>query len=416
MTTLLIGISGMIQVVFLIKYIEKSNREIIKYLEGLKYSDVVLNHLSVTGKSFNEISDLIREINSKIKTSQIEKEKQFRYLGFIIEHLEVGLISFFDNGDVDLCNLAAKKILKTPVLKNVRQLRRLNPDLPDLLMKMESGKRDLVKAHIEEDILNLMVHIKKFKLSEKSYILAAFYNIQKELDDKEIDSWQNLIKVLTHEIMNSVAPIVSLAATATDLAESANLKTRETDSKADKKINALRDALQTIEKRGQGLLHFINNYRNLMRIPNPVFQPTAIALLFDRVCKLMQDKFNKEKIKFAHSINPETLNITCDPGLMEQVLINLLLNAIRAVKDKPKPSIKLKAYMDKYGHTVIDLIDNGIGIPDELIKAIFIPFFTTKRDGSGIGLSISKQIMRLHKGTISVRSEINKGSTFRLRF
>jgi signal transduction histidine kinase len=227
-------------------------------------------------------------------------------------------------------------------------------------------------------------------------------------------SWQNLIRVLTHEIMNSITPIASLASTAYGLLK--DNQECEVPETMNEVVVDVREAVNTIEKRSKGLLTFIENYRKLTRIPIPDFKIVPIKDLFDRVEQLMQDQIELKSINFSTKIDPQTLTITADAGLIEQVLINLCKNAVEAVDGISRPKMKLKAETDGRGNSVIKVADNGRGITEEVAEKIFIPFFTTKQQGSGIGLSLSRQIMRQHKGTLRVSSTPNEKTVFKLRF
>jgi signal transduction histidine kinase len=226
-----------------------------------------------------------------------------------------------------------------------------------------------------------------------------------------MEAWQNLIRVLTHEIMNSVTPVASLASTANDL-----LTAQKEGRPQEETLNDVRDAVRTIQKRSQGLLHFVDAYRKLTRIPKPDFQIFPVAELFGRVQSLMRAEMERRSIHFLSQVEPKTLELTADPELIEQVMINLLLNAIQALEGRPDATVGLMARMDERGRVLVQVTDNGPGILDEAQEKIFIPFFTTRQDGSGIGLSLSRQIMRLHRGTISVQSTPNVETVFTLRF
>ncbi len=212
-----------------------------------------------------------------------------------------------------------------------------------------------------------------------------------------MDAWKKLTRVLSHEIMNSITPISSLAATANLL-----ITKRETMSSSD--ADDLRQALTTIEKRSQGLMQFVQNYRRFARIPDPDFQILPVAALFKRIKNLTQNQLQQDGVQFRISIKPENLKIKADPNLIEQVLLNLMTNAMEALKDTDQPEIGLAAKLNDQSNLIIRVADNGCGIESETLLKVFMPFFTTKRDGSGIGLSLSRQIMRLHHGSISVES------------
>ena len=262
----------------------------------------------------------------------------------------------------------------------------------------------------------LSIYAAEFKLRSNHYTLVSISNIQNELEEKEMEAWQNLIRVLTHEIMNSVTPIVSLSSTANSLLENIDSKLK---SKSDLNTDELEDvtgALNTIVKRSKGLLHFVDDYRNLTRIPAPNFQVVKISSLFERIKKLFSDQLNEKNIICRCTVEPDNLEVIADPDLIEQVLINLILNSIKALTAAEYPEIKLVSKFDNRGSIIMQVIDNGDGIPEDLHEKIFIPFFTTRKEGSGIGLSLSRQIMRAHKGGITVSSIPGKETIFTLKF
>jgi signal transduction histidine kinase len=232
-----------------------------------------------------------------------------------------------------------------------------------------------------------------------------------ELEAREVEAWQNLIRVLTHEIMNSATPISSLAATAAELRAEARKHPGETSA-----IDDAHDAVETIATRSSGLVHFVDNYRRLTRLPKPSPRRCAAAELLDRAAQLMQPELAARGIALARSVTPRNLEINADPELLEQVLINLLRNAMDALGGTARPEIRLAAEIDNAGHAVIAVHDNGQGMDEQVRQNIFVPFFTTKRDGTGIGLSLVRQIMRAHHGSVGVVSAPGEGTAVHLRF
>jgi signal transduction histidine kinase len=290
----------------------------------------------------------------------------------------------------------------------------VNSHLVSRLIDLSPGGNDLLKLKQDDDLMQLSMHATGFMMHQQALKLVAIQNIQNELEEKEMISWQNLIRVLTHEIMNSITPIASLSSTANELLkDDSKCEIPETINET---IEDVRHAVRTIEKRSKGLLTFIENYRQLTRIPKPDFKIVLIKDLVDRVEHLMQDQFLHKEIEFNVDIDPETLEVTADQALIEQVLINLCKNAVEAVADIGTPNIRINADTDSFGNPVISVIDNGKGITEEVAEKVFIPFFTTKPQGSGIGLSLSRQIMRHHKGTLTVQSEPGVETVFSLRF
>jgi signal transduction histidine kinase len=261
----------------------------------------------------------------------------------------------------------------------------------------------------------LFIHATSFIVQNRSLTLISIQNIQSELEEKELEAWQNLIRVLTHEIMNSITPISSLASTANKILEQAQ-QNIEGQLDVHEVIHDVKQAVQTIDTRSQGLLKFVESYRKLTRLPKPEFQIVSVRKLFEHIIPLMLPKFQEKGILFSQKIEPETLEITADPSLIEQVLINLIQNAVDWSDRNRQIKILLEADLGTAGHPLIRVTDNGPGIEKEALEKIFIPFFTTKQDGSGVGLSLSRQIMRLHKGTISVQSKPDENTIFTLRF
>jgi len=281
---------------------------------------------------------------------------------------------------------------------------------------MKPKESSLVKVENNSEVLHLALYATEFKLGGQKFSLVSIQNIHSELEEREMDAWQKIIRVLTHEIMNSITPIASLASTINELVKESYKDMSEEGEPDTEALGDIHQALQTIQKRSQGLLRFVDAYRNLTLIPKPNFQMFQIKELFARVEKLMQANFSNKAVKLNVSIEPESLELTADPGLIEQVLINLLLNALQAVETKKDAQIDLGARLDGRGKIIIQVSDNGPGIDKENLEKIFIPFFSTKEGGSGIGLSLSRQIMRLHKGTISVNSEPNVHTVVTLLF
>jgi signal transduction histidine kinase len=246
---------------------------------------------------------------------------------------------------------------------------------------------------------------------------VSLQNIQSELQEKEMEAWQTLIRVLTHEIMNSMTPITSMAATVIDLLNT--IKEKNGGNIDAETIIDIADALKTIHKRSLGLTDFVEAYRNLTLIPKPKFKIFPIHDLFGRIEKLMENKLTKKGIDFYWAVEPQSLELTADPGLIEQVLINLVLNAADAftgLKNSNSPRVQLTASLAENGKIIIRVTDNGPGIVKEALSKVFIPFYSTKKKGSGIGLSLSRQIMKLHKGSITVQSEPDVETIFTLKF
>jgi len=409
------GLMTFYQIFALIRYVTKTNRDLTRFLQSIKYSDFSQSFTNnLKGSGFDELHAAFTEVIKDFQRAKLEKEEHFRFLQTIVDHVGIGLIAFNPAGEIELLNNAAKKLLKIKRLGNIRDLESISSKLVQKLLELSPGGNDLVKLQQEDDLLQLSIYATGFVLHQQQLMLVAMQNIQNELEEEEMKSWQNLIRVLTHEIMNSITPIASLSSTAYGLLK--DNRECEVPESMNETIDDVRHAVNTIEKRSKGLLTFIENYRELTRIPKPNFKIVQIKNLFERVEHLMKDQIEAYSIKFHMQIDPESLGITADQALIEQVLINLCKNSVEAVNGVQRPKIKLKAGTDGLGNPVIKVIDNGKGISEEVAEKIFIPFFTTKQQGSGIGLSLSRQIMRQHKGTLSVSSTPGVETAFSLRF
>ena len=373
-------------------------------MNAIRYAD--FSQTFVTGglgSSFDELKTAFNEVLDAFRQARAEKEEQARYLQTVVQHIGVGLIVFDNAGEVSLINNAAKRLLGVPRLGRIADLNRVNPILTTTLQSLGPQGRDLVS--LEE--IRLALHASVFQIGDRKHTLVALHDIGPDLDEKEMEAWQNLIRVLTHEIMNSITPIASLAATADGMLKDDALDAETTED--------IRTAVSTIQRRSEGLLHFVEAYRDLTRVPAPFFEIVPVAGLFARVEQLMRPQFAESAVELHTEVNPPSLELTADPEQVEQILINLLSNAREATAGRAGARVDLTAHL-AHDKVVVEVADNGPGIVEEALGKVFIPFFTTKPDGSGIGLSLCRQIMRLHRGSISARSEPGVRTVFALRF
>jgi nitrogen fixation/metabolism regulation signal transduction histidine kinase len=413
--SIFLGLIGAYQIYSLIRYVTKTNGDLNRFLLSVRHSDFSQSYTNkLKGSGFDELNTAFSEVTKEFQQAKIEKEEHFRFLQTIIDHVGIALIAFNPDGEVELINNAAKKLLKIPRLGNIKDIESISSGLADKLSSISPGDKDLVKFKQGDNLLQLSIYATGFILRQQQLNLVAMQNIQSELEEKEMISWQNLIRVLTHEIMNSITPIASLASTAAGLLK--DDKECKVPEGLNEVITDVGHAVKTIEKRSKGLITFIDNYRKLTRIPKPDFKIVQVKDLFERVESLMAEQFERHSIRFRMQVDPESLTITADPALIEQVLINLCKNSVEAISGVSRPKIKLKAGTDGLGNPVVKVIDNGKGIAEDVAERIFIPFFTTKPEGSGIGLSLSRQIIRMHKGTIGVTSTPKERTVFKLRF
>ena len=416
-STVILIILFLAQVIFLIRYTEQTNRKLTRFFESIRYSDFMGNFSDhEMGKSFEALNHEMNEVIEAFKKTKIEKEENFNYLLTVIQHVSIGVLVFRRDGKVDVYNNAVKRLLQLKHLRNIEELNVTYKDLYSTLMDMKAGDKKLVKLYVDDELLQLSIHATEFLMHGEKYLLVSLQDIHPELEQKEVESWQMLIRVLTHEIMNSITPISSLASTVQDIVKEYNASHPPKSDVEKEDLQNMVNALKTIEKRSKGLLNFVDLYRNLTRIPKPHFRYFSIEELFQRQLELLQTKLDEKQIRVVSRIFPSDLKLLADPDLIDQVMLNLLLNAIDAVDGQEEGMINMVASVNLNNRTVIEVTDNGAGISQDVMDKIFMPFFTSKESGSGIGLSLSRQIMQMHKGSISVRSKYGKGATFLLVF
>lgn len=405
------------QVLSLIKFVERTNKKLSQFLKSIRHADFSSSFSDTNmGKSFEELSAEFNQVINAFKKHRIEKEEHYNYLQTVVQHISIGIIAYTKDGKVDMINNALKQLFQINNLRHIKELQKIKENLPDILMDLKAGNKTLVKIFRQGELLQLMIYAIEFRMRGEEYILISIQNIHTELEEKEIESWQKLIRVLTHEIMNSITPISSLASTVHEMLIDNHENEIQLKPIDQEDIHSVDSALSTIQNRSRGLLNFVEIYRDLTRIPKPNFRHFELIELFKRNEELMKSKMEKFNIQCQYKIFPEKLKITADPDLIDQVMINLLLNAIDAVKENENPKVKIIASQKNNGHAIIEVSDNGTGIKPDILDKIFMPFFTSKKTGTGIGLSLSRQIMSLHKGSISVNSKLNEGTTFTLTF
>jgi nitrogen fixation/metabolism regulation signal transduction histidine kinase len=416
-SSIILGLVIGLETYWLIQYVNKTNAKLTIFFDSIRHSDFATSFTdNKLGKSFERLNKSFNQVIEEFKKNRAEKEEHYNYLQTVVQHINVGIICYGTDGKVDMFNNAAKKLFGKTILRNIRDLEVVKLELPEILSKLNAGDKTLVKIFMEDEMKQLSLYATEFRMRGEEYTLVAFHDIHAELEEKEIESWQRLIRVLTHEIMNSITPISSLASTVHEMMIDTEANRPTMKSLDEDDIENIENALVTIKNRSQGLLNFVDIYRNLTRIPKPNFRYFNVREAFDRAELLLRPKIETLNINCNCKVIPADLMLTADPDLLDQVIINLLLNAIDAVKNKENPEISMVAYYNQNNRTAIEVVDNGTGIKPDIIDKIFMPFFTSKSEGSGIGLSLSRQIMHLHKGSIHVKSKMDEGSVFTLTF
>ena len=405
-----------LQTYLLVNKVNKTNTDLEKFFSSVQDHDSSIRFTEKSkNNSFGKLHDKMNQMNTIIQNVKIENERTSQFLQSVVDHVDIGLLSFDTNGKTGIYNKAAKRYLNIQQPQQLSSLKPLNDELFKIINTIRPGQEILHKMKTANLLQNILVKSTELKFESNVIKLVSFQDITNELDKKELDSWQRLIRVLTHEIMNSISPITSLTSVISGYFKKVGDKKPIPLELIDHKIvTKTLSGLNTIEETGKGLLDFVDKYRSLTSLPKPNLCKFTIESLF-RKCKLLMESNISDNIKIMASVNPEDISIVADYAQVEQILINLIKNAAEALSGKKNGTIHLKAfYADD--SIIIQVEDNGIGISGDIIEDIFVPFYTTKENGSGIGLSLSKQIMQNHDGTISVNSAPNKGSTFTLNF
>jgi len=404
------------QIKLLVEYLDRSNENMASFLDSIQFDD--LSYSFKTESDDPAVKRLHQEMNEamlKLRSSRREKDSEFLFFKNIVMHVGIGLIVFKEDGNIEIFNSAARKLLKINRAVNIRDLAEVSDTLVNVFEKLKTGGRELVRLKIGEELVQLSIYAIELTLRNENVKLISIQNIQSELEEKEMEAWQNLVRVLTHEIMNSVTPISSLAGIVEE-----ELKPHVVEDNNEpltkEQLGDIHLSLQTISKRSEGLIHFVKEFRSLTSIPKPRPVPIDIRTLLEELAMLHRRDLNDRGIQLTISVYPEDLTLSADKNMIEQVLINLIRNAIQAFEDQEEKKIEIKVFVNEKSRAVIAVKDNGTGIDPEAMEKIFIPFFTTKKSGSGIGLSLSRQIMRVHQGTLTVKSTVGKGTEFFMRF
>ncbi len=381
---------------------------LLDFSEAVKYRDftrrfVVKHPETVEGKLFTAFN----EINHFYKQISVDKEIQHQYLNKVINMLDSAIIFYqADTGKVVWINDAFKQLLQTPHLGNISAMTKRHQDLYEKTIALKPGRQQMETLSSVMGNIKLLLHSSEFETQDGRFRIVVYQNINEAIDETETKAWHKLLRVLTHEIMNSIAPISSLAETLHDRLE---------QGLAMDEIQDLKDGIYTIKRRSEGLLSFAKSYRLINKVDQPNLEQIPLKVLFEDVYQLLEPTLLQKHIDLDIILKDTRLILRADINLVEQALINLLLNAIEAVKNKEKPYISISG-LSRDGYTIIKVQDNGCGMSPEIQEQIFTPFFTTKKTGSGVGLTLSKQIMLLHKGNLLLESKEGQGSSFLLQF
>ncbi|MCW3462198.1 sensor histidine kinase [Chitinophaga nivalis] len=386
-------------------YLNRINRKLTLFLESIRYEDFSIRFSADNklGKSFSMLNHQFNEVLEAFRQTRAEKEANLKYIDTIVQHISIGVLSFDTTGKIELINPAAFRLLSIYRLRNLSELKNAHPGLEELLLELQAGTQILYATRQGQQ---LSIHAATVRLQGRLVKLISIQNIHAELQKKELDAWQNLTKILRHEIMNSVTPIVSLIGTMKEIVD-LDIAPGATNTEG---IMDLREALQTVESRSKGIMNFVNAYRDYTTLPQPLFTNVSVKTLVNSVSHLFQADLKQANIRFSLEVDAENMEIYADVSQLQMVLINLVKNAIDALEFTADAAISMRVYLNSGQQVCIEVTDNGPGIDEDAMNKIFIPFFTTKKKGSGIGLSLSQQIIQLHGGQLKVMSPGHDGN------
>ncbi len=401
---LILGILILLQTVGLVRYVRRTNYELAKFLLAIRHADYTVHFGPEKDNSFGELHHAFREIQTTYRQMNAEREAQYQYLKLLVSHLNVGIISLRGDDDIVLISPPALELLRIDTYHHWHNLARKHPRLVQAIDALRDGERQLLELRVGEVTKRLSVQVRSAVLLREPYRIITLQDIEQEINQSEVEAYHKLIRILTHEIMNSITPITSLSETLLGMLHDEDGQLRPWESLGEGYRKELAPALRTIGRRSDGLLHFVEDYRKLTKLPALRPERVPVNEMLTAVGHLMRAELHAQGIAWHQSVQPSDLTLWGDVRLIEQVLINLVTNSGQALEATSDPQITVRAFAhDK--RTVVEVVDNGAGVPPDKLDQIFVPFFSTKAQGSGIGLSLSRHIMTLHRGSIHLHSE-----------
>ena len=411
-TMLVLAILLLVQLAELVNFVSKTNAELVRFFDAVRHADFSQRfELKHVGSGFDEMGSAFNEILARIQANRHDQELEVKHLKALIEHVPVPLISIHHNNKITLWNNSARRLFGNHNVTKTDDLAQFGQFFPEQLKALPIGKRGLINIVIDGQDHQLSISATQVISSDSTETLLSLQDIQSELDLAQLQAWQDLVRVLTHEIMNSITPVASLAKTATDIVEEVR-----SSSKLPQQINEdlddVAEAVATVARRSEGLMKFVSSYRRLTRLPKLNKKLIEVSALIQQVQALACQNWHKKGISLQVNIEPPTLDISVDINMVEQVLLNLLKNAEQAFSDdgvnnqstNSHAKVMMNVFLNLRGKVVIEVSNNGPLIPEEIAKEVFVPFYTTKTEGSGVGLALSRQIMLAHQGSIHLRN------------
>lgn len=408
-------VAACVEVALLMRFATQSSREIARFLDAISFDDTAQSFSGLSADSAHqELGTAMTRVLDLLRTGRAEREAQARYLQTLIAHVPVALVSVDEIGRVQLLNMAARRLFET-ALTQIAQFTQYGEAFAVGMDSLRPGTSAILKMERASGALQLKAAATDVALNGLRRRLISLQNIESEMSAQEMAAWQTVVRVMAHEVMNSLTPVSSLSATARDLVRDVLAQMPEGDARTIALTDA-RDALETVARRSEGLLHFVQNHRRLTKPLVTQVHVGPIQRVFARIQRLLATELAANDIQMTMSVEPQTLELAADADLVDQALINLVRNAIEALSEVPVGHIALSARKDPGGRVVIAVADNGPGIAADQRDRIFVPFFTTKRQGSGVGLTLVRQIATAHGATVDVAKTPGGGATVSLRF
>ncbi|NAS11607.1 sensor histidine kinase [Poritiphilus flavus] len=405
-----------IQAGMMANHLNHINRKLAYFFDAIRNEDFTLRFPEKDIiKSFKNLNHSLNRVNELIQEVHLKKQEQEQYYQEIIKQATIGILTYNQRGHILFSNPTMERLFNHSPLNHIKQLNQVDPLLYETFAKFEPFERKMVPLTNEREKTQLAIKSTALRLEEEDLLLVVAQDIHRELDEKETDSWVRLIRVLTHEIMNTITPITSISGsilgyfrTPGGLVSLDSFKTSHIESTV--------KGLEVIQEQGGNLMAFVQSYRSLLNVAAPDKELIKAKVLLDKVGVLMDQALAANKVSLVVQAHPEDLELFIDERQMTQVLVNLSKNAIQALGNTDDSQLQLLAGVRESGIKYVEVQDNGPGIPAELLDEIFVPFFTTKSEGTGIGLSLSKRLVQMHGGSLDVYSEAEHGTVFILEF
>jgi two-component system nitrogen regulation sensor histidine kinase NtrY len=410
----LLALTAGAQALLLVRYATRAGREVARFLDAIAFDDPTASFqgLSRDG-ALADLGAAMTGVLTRLRRGRAEREEQLQYFQTLIAHVPVALVSVDEEGTVQLLNMAARRLFET-ACSQTAQFGRYGEAFVAGMESLRPGESAIVRMERSNGVVQLKGAATDVTLEATRRRLISLQNIETELTAQELTAWQTVIRVMAHEVINSLTPISSLAATALDLVTDA-LAGLPPDDPRRAGLDDASEALETMARRSEGLLHFVQNHRRLTRRMVASVEPVPMRRAFARLQRLLATELATRHVEFAAQVTPETLEVAADAELLDQLLINLVRNAMEALREDPAGCITLSAVLDS-GHVTIAVADNGPGIALDQREKVFVPFYTTKRQGNGIGLTLVRQIATVHGATVSISDTPGGGTTISLRF